>query len=56
MSKNLNRKKLRCTRCPKEYQSRNDLIRHLGKIHGLNESEAENETLANYFLWFEEAA
>lgn len=24
-----------CPRCPKEYQSRNDLIRHLKRIHGI---------------------
>ena len=27
--------KFLCPRCPKEYQSRNDLVRHLKKIHGV---------------------
>lgn len=42
----LEMKKFKCTRCPKG--SKNDLRRHLHKIHHLNESEADNEVFANY--------
>lgn len=31
--------KFLCPRCPKEFQSRNDLIRHLRKIHGVTEAK-----------------
>ena len=33
-----------CPLCPKKYQSRNDLIDHLEKIHGVTKLEAQRFT------------